>query len=143
MRPRPARDLLHFDSAAGLAAGAFALALSGPLSALYALPRPLLLGMGAANLAYGTFSGTLARRARRPRALVHLLVAANAAWAALCWAAAVALAGRASAFGLAQLGGEGAFVGGLALLEWRRRERLLRAPDAAGPPPGAGPNGTA
>jgi hypothetical protein len=102
------------------------LALSGPLSALYAIPRPFLLGMAAANLAYGTFSGTLARRARRPRPLLVLLVTANATWAALCGAAAVWLAGRASVYGLAHLVGEGVFVGGLAALEWRRREQLLR-----------------
>jgi len=40
----------------------------------------------------------------------------------------VALAGGASVFGLAHLLGEGAFVGALATLEWRERERLLRAP---------------
>jgi hypothetical protein len=39
----------------------------------------------------------------------------------------VRLAGTASAFGLAHLVGEGLFVGGLAVLEWRRRERLLTA----------------
>ena len=122
------KDLLYVDSGAGLIAGLAVLALSGPLSTFYALPRPLLLGMGAANLAYGTFSGALARRARRPRPLLVLLVAANAAWAALCGAAALRLAGRASALGLAHLVGEGVFVGGLAALEWRRRERLLRAP---------------
>jgi hypothetical protein len=125
---RAARDILHVDSAAGLVAGAAVLALSGPLSALYALPRPLLLGMAAANLAYGAFSGALARRARRPRPLLVGLVAANAAWAGLCGAAALRLAGRASALGLAHLVGEGVFVGGLAALEWRRREQLLRAP---------------
>ena len=123
---RSARDLLHVDSAAGLLAGLAVLALSGPLSTLYALPRLLLLGMAAANLTYGTFSGALARRARRPRPLLVLLVAANAAWAGLCGVAAVRLAGRASAFGLAHLVGEGAFVGALAVLEWRRREQLLR-----------------
>jgi hypothetical protein len=123
---RLARDLLYVDSGAGLLAGLTVLALSGPLSTLYALPRPLLLGMAAANLAYGTCSGVLARRARRPRPLLALLVAANAAWAGLCGAAALGLAGRASAYGLAHLAGEGVFVGGLAALEWRRREQLLR-----------------
>jgi hypothetical protein len=123
---RLSRHLLWVDSGAGLLAGLAVLALSGPLSALYALPRPLLLGMAAANLAYGTFSGALARRARRPRPLLVLLVAANAAWAALCGAAALRLAGRASAYGLAHLLGEALFVGGLAALEWGRRDELLR-----------------
>jgi hypothetical protein len=83
--------------------------------------------MGVANLAYGTYSGALARRARRPYALLVLLVVANATWAVLCGVAAVALAGTASAFGLAHLVGEGVFVGALAALEWRERERLRHA----------------
>jgi hypothetical protein len=121
------RHLLWIDSGAGLLAGVVMLALSGWLSELYALPRPLLVAMGVANLAYGTYSGTLARRARRPRGLLVLLVAANATWAVLCMLAAVRLADTASAFGLAHLVGEGLFVGGLAALEWRERERLLYA----------------
>jgi hypothetical protein len=76
-------------------------------------------------LAYGTYSGALARRARRPRPLLVVLVAANATWAVLCGAAALWLAGPASAYGVAHLAGEGVFVGGLAALEWRRREQLL------------------
>jgi hypothetical protein len=122
-----ARDLLWVDCTAALLAGAVVLPLSAWLGELYALPRGLLLVMGAANLAYGTFSFALARRARRPRGLLVLLVAANATWAGLCGLAAARLAGTASAFGLAHLLGEGLFVGGLAALEWRHRERLLDA----------------
>jgi hypothetical protein len=121
------RNLLWIDSGAALLAGLVVLALSGWLSELYALPRPLLVVMGVANLAYGTYSGSLARRARRPYRLIVLLVAANATWAGLCVLAAVSLADTASAFGLAHLLGEGLFVGGLAALEWRERERLLFA----------------
>jgi hypothetical protein len=121
------RNLLWIDSGAALLAGVVVLALSGWLSELYALPRPLLLVMGAVNLAYGTYSGSLARRARRPYRLIVLLVAANATWAVLCGLAAVSLADTASMFGLAHLVGEGLFVGGLAALEWRERERLLFA----------------
>lgn len=119
------RNLLWIDSGAALLAGVVMLALSGWLSELYALPRPLLVAMGAANLAYGTYSGALASRARRPYGLLVLLVAANATWAVLCGLAAVRLAGSASAFGLAHLVGEGLFVAGLAALEWRERARLL------------------
>jgi hypothetical protein len=121
------RKLLWVDCGAALLAGAAVLSLSGWLSQLYALPQGLLVGMGVANLGYGTFSFSLARRARRPRPLIVLLVVANATWAVLCGLAAVLLAGTASAFGLAHLIGEGLFVGGLAGLEWRRRERLLVA----------------
>ena len=125
---RALRHLLWIDSGAGLSAGVAALALSGWLSEVYRLPRPLLVGMGLANLAYGTYSGALARRVRRPRGLLVTLALANAAWAALCVLTAVRLADSASAFGVAHLAGEGLFVGGLAALEWRERERLRHAP---------------
>ena len=103
------------------------LSLSGWLSALYSLPRSLLVGIGVANLLYGTYSGALARRSHRPMALLIVLVSANATWAALCALAAVRFAGTASVFGLAQLVGESVFVGALAALEWRHRESLTRA----------------
>jgi hypothetical protein len=121
------RKLLWVDCGAALLAGLAVLSLSGWLARLYTLPRGLLVAMGVANLAYGAFSFSLARRSRRPPPLIVLLVVANATWAALCGIAAVRLAGVASAFGLAHLIGEGLFVGGLAGLEWRRRERLLTA----------------
>jgi hypothetical protein len=121
---RVLRHLLWIDSSAGLTAGVVVIALSAWLSGVYALPRPMLVGMGVANLAYGTYSGTLARRACRPAGLLLLLVFANAAWAGVCGLAAVGFAGTASAFGLAHLLGEGLFVGGLAARAWRERERL-------------------
>lgn len=121
------RNVLWIDCGAALLAGATVLVLFAWLAELYALPRHMLVGMGVANLAYGTFSWSLARRARRPRALLVLLVAANATWAALCVLAAVRLAGTASGFGLAHLVGEGLFVGTLAALEWRQREQLRDA----------------
>jgi hypothetical protein len=115
------------DCGAAFLAGLAVLSLSGWLSRLYVLPQGLLVGLGAVNLGYGAFSFSLARRARRPRSLIVLLVAANATWAGLCALAAVLLAGTASAFGLAHLVGEGLLVGGLAALEWNQRERLLVA----------------
>lgn len=121
------RKLLWVDCGAAFLAGAAVVSLAEWLSRLYALPHGLLVGMGVVNLGYGAFSFSLARRARRPRSLIALLVVANATWAALCGLVAVRLAGTASAFGLAHVVGEGLFVGGLAGLEWHQRERLLRA----------------
>lgn len=121
------RELLWVDCAAALVAGLAVLSLSGWLARLYGLPRGLLVAMGMANLAYGAFSFSLARRAHRPPSLIVVLVLANATWAVLCGIAAVRLAGVASAFGLAHLIGEGLFVGGLAALEWRQRDQLLVA----------------
>lgn len=122
------RDLLWYDSRAGLAVGMGGLLLSGWLSELYRIPTPLLVAMALVNLAYGACSGLLARLAVRPSALILLLVIANAAWAVVCVALAVRLAPTASTLGLAVLIFEAAFVGGLALLEWRARHRLRHAP---------------
>jgi hypothetical protein len=121
------RNLLWVDCCAALLAGVVVLTLSEWLSQLYAVPRALLVSVAIVNMAYGTFSFSLARRPRRPRSLIVLLVVANATWAALCALAAMILAGTASAFGLAHFTGEGLFVGGLASLEWSQRERLLVA----------------
>ena len=89
------------------------------------MPRAAVVAIGAANLAYGAFSLSLALRRRRSPGQIAALVTANAAWAAVCGLAAARLAGTASAFGIAQLVAEGAYVGGLAALEWRHRDRLL------------------
>jgi hypothetical protein len=121
------RHLLWIDCGAALIAAALVLSLSGWLSALYDIPRHLLVGIGVVNAAYGLYSFSLARRAHRPRALIALLVVANFTWAGCCALAAIRLAATASAFGLAHLIGEGVFVATLAALEWHRREQLRQA----------------
>ena len=118
------RHLLWIDSSAGLLAGLSMLTLSTWLSDLYALPRRLLVTMGVANLLYGTCSGLLAARRRRPSGMIILLVIANATWAVGCLSLALRFAATASGFGLAHLVGEGLLVGGLAVLEWRVRAQL-------------------
>lgn len=119
--------LLWIDSSAGLIAGVLVLLLSSWLSEVYGVPRALIVCSGVANLIFGAYSGTLARRANRPLGMIVLLAAANAAWAVVCVVAAVMLAGRISGFGMMHLVGEGVFVGGLAGLEWRGRDRLVTA----------------
>lgn len=121
------RKLLWVDCTAAALAGAAVLAFSGWLSRLYALPRDLLLLIGAVNLLYGCYSFSLAVRARRPKHLLNVLIFANLAWAAVCLGLAVAFWQPATPFGLAQLIGEAVFVGGLAGLEWRHRDQLLTA----------------
>lgn len=121
------KKLLWVDCVAAALAGAAVLPLSGWLSHVYALPRGLLLLIGAVNLAYASYSFSLAVRARRPRRLINLLVLANLAWAAACLRWAVVFSGSATAFGIGHLIGEAIFVGGLASLEWSRREQLLTA----------------
>lgn len=119
------RQLLWVDGLAGATVGVLVLALVDWLSRLYQLPQNLLWWMGLANLAYASFSLSLARRRRRPLGLLCLLVAANGIWALACLRWAFLYRETASWFGLAQLVGEALFVGGLAILEWRWRRFLL------------------
>lgn len=125
--PRAAKSLLWIDCLGGLAVGVLVLVLASWLSTLYALPEPFILALGTANLAYGTFSLSLARRAVRPRALLRLLIGANLTWAVFCFGAGAVFAAQASAYGLALLLFEGVYVGGLGLLEWRFLDALVTA----------------
>lgn len=122
------RDLVWFDGAAGLTAGVLVLALLPWLPAFYALPMWFVALNGATNLAYGLYSSTLARQRFRPRWRLTLLIAANATWAVVCAVSVAVFLGTASVFGIAHLVGEGLFVGGLAVAEFRARERLQVRP---------------
>ncbi len=119
--------LLWIDCSAAALAGVLVLFCSGWLSQWYALPRGLLLFIGAVNLLYASYSFSLAIRARRPQPLIALLVVANGLWALTCLVMAARFAGTATFFGLAHLLGEAVFVGGLACLEWKWRRQLLTA----------------
>lgn len=121
---RLARSLLWIDSRAGLAVGASMLALFPWLTELYGLPRVLLISTGIANVTYGTYSFVLERRAERPHNLLMLLVVANFMWSVLCFGMVFLFATSAQLLGTAVLMFEGAFVGVLAMLEWRSLEAL-------------------
>ncbi|WP_328822279.1 hypothetical protein [Aquipseudomonas guryensis] len=125
------RYLLWIDGLAAASAGVLMLAIGDRLSDWYQLSPALLHLIGLVSLGYATYSLSLAMRARRPPTLIVLLVIANSLWAAACLRWAVVFAPTASPWGLAHLLGEGAFVGGLALLEWRWRARLARPVEAA------------
>lgn len=88
--------------------------------------------IGLANVTYAAYSFSLARRSRRPPALLLPLIAANSLWAITCVVAAVYFAGSASVLGLGHLLTEGLVVGALARLEWQARDRLRMA--SAGEP---------
>lgn len=119
--------VLWVDCLGAAIAGVTMLTLSGWLSLLYTLPHEFVIGLGLVNLSYAGFSFSLAIRTKRPQALITLLVAANASWAGVCLLAAIALAAKASPFGLAHLVIESLYVGGLAKVEWSQRDRLLTA----------------
>lgn len=112
--------LIWIDWIAGAVAGTLMLSLRGWLAELYALPAGLLLVVGLANLGYASVSFTLAMLSRGGRVpLLRVVAAANVAWAVGCLVLAAVWFGHASVFGMAQLVGEAAFVGGLGVLEWR------------------------
>ncbi|MFN0122671.1 MAG: hypothetical protein ACKV2V_19410 [Blastocatellia bacterium] len=121
------RKLLWIDGLGGLVAGIAVLLASDWLSQWYRLPPGFMFLIGVANLAYGSYSLSLAARARRPKVLILLLVVANLTWTLLCLRWTVIFAGTASWLGLAHLVIEGLYVGGLGCLEWRWREQLRTA----------------
>jgi len=131
--PAPAlvRSLLWIDCSGGLAVGILMLVLAAWLQRLYALPSTLYTAIAAANIAYGSFSLVLALSRRRSVRLIALLALANAGCGVVCVIAVVALAGRASIFGLLHLLAECAVVVWLAGMEWRHRAAIAspeRAP---------------
>lgn len=101
--------------------------MAGWLSEWYQLPKDFLVLIGLVNLAYASYSLSLAMRLKRPTNLILLLVVANLTWSVACLRWAVVFSETASLFGLAHLAGEALFVGGLACLEWRWRELLRTA----------------
>lgn len=121
------RNLLWIDGLAAAVAGVVVLALAGWLSPWYGLPHAFVLFLGWMNLAYATFSLSLARRSERPLRLLVLLAVANLGWGVCCLRWAVVFGQTASLFGLVHLVGEGFFVAGLGCLEWRWRELLRTA----------------
>lgn len=133
MMHRRARALLWLDGSAACVAGVVVLALHDALAQLHGFSRALVLFIGAVNLAYSCYSGTLAVRASRghtpTRRAIDILVAANLAWAAVCAAIVAVTADTASIFGLAHVGLEGLFVGALAGLEYRRVRPFVRSPE--------------
>lgn len=120
-------NLLWVDCTAGAVVGVAVLALSGWLSDLEGLPRAVLVFTGVVNLLYASYSFSLAVRDRRPMWTIRLLVIANLAWVPVCLGLAVAFQEQATVWGFVHLIGEAGFVGGLAVLEWTQRERLLTA----------------
>ena len=120
LRPR----LLWIDGIGGLVVGALFVGLAPWLAELYGFSAGLTRGLGVANLAYGSFSLPLARRAVRPMWRIKALALANVAWGVVCAVLVVRLWGEATAFGTAHLALEGTYVAELGALEWRWREAL-------------------
>ncbi len=128
---RAVRRILWFDGGGGLVAGAVTLALVDWLATLYQFAPGLVLFIAAANLLYGAYSTTLARRAGRGQwpslRAVDALILANAAWAVVCVGLLIATWRSASAFGSIHVALEGGYLAALAAYEWRVLRPALRA----------------
>lgn len=121
------RNLLTIDYLGGWLAGAVMLALSAWLSWLYSLPFWFVIVLAAANLIYGTFSFSIARKSHRTVTLIVALAFANIAWGIFCLLAAFFVSDIASIYGIVHLIGEGLYVAGLGWLEWTERQNLCTA----------------
>lgn len=122
------RHLLWVDCIGAGIVGVAVLLLSGWLSDLEGLPQNVILFTGGVNLLYGSFSLALAARKHRPMRLIKALVWANLTWTPVCAGLIVAFWSTITPFGIVHLLGEGIYVGGLAVLEWRHRDLLATAP---------------
>lgn len=117
------RALLWFDGGAGATVGILVVVFRGWLAELQGFPANLVLFMGLANLAYASYSTTLAARAiggRAPsRRALWRLVIANAGWAVVCGVILASTWPFATPVGRALVTFEGLFVGVLAFVEHR------------------------
>ena len=117
------RTLLWIDCIGAAVVGVAMLALSGVLAPVLGVERGVLVMSAIANLAYGTYSFSLARRARSPRRWVRALVIANGAWTVVCAIIVAMIAAPGSWLGVAYFAAEGLYVGALAVAEraalWR------------------------
>jgi hypothetical protein len=115
--------LLWLDGGAGFAVGAAMLLLRAWLTGIYGMSVELVVFIGAANLGYGCYSGTLAALASMdrwpPRRAIDVLVAANLAWMVVCVVLLLVLHASVGMLGLGHVALEGIFVTGLAWSEHR------------------------
>ena len=122
----PKERVLWVDGLGGLIVGFVVLVLHPWLSDIEGLPKRLVLFMALCNLAYGTYSTSLARRSMRSVRSVAVLAAANFAWLFVCLAIAYANRESITALGALHVVGEGLYVGGLGIVEWFLRRDLSR-----------------
>lgn len=134
MRATLVARLLWIDSLGGLAVGAFVLLAYDVLAAWYRLPVPVVVGMGLANVAYGTTSFALALtpRWRRVPAIAGLSLA-NVAWGGVCAWLLLRHGAEASTLGRLTLLAEGLYVPLLGCAEWWFRHEIARPDDLRGP----------
>lgn len=127
--PRIVR-ILALDGVGGLVVGALLLVFLRPVAAFYGLSLGVAAFVAAANVAYGSYSSSLAYRAfhgKPPsRRAVDAIIVANATWTLVCGSLLVATWGQAGVFGQLHIGAEGLYVLVLAGVEARFVRPLAR-----------------
>ena len=118
------RKILWVDCVGGLAVGVIVLLGCRLISRLDSLPLWVIIGFGIANLVYGAYSLWLTTRKPRPLILLKVLALANMAWLAVCVAIVATHWQEISLFGVCHKLGEGIYVAGLGMVEWKWRHQL-------------------
>lgn len=118
--------ILWFDAIGGLTVGVLVLGAAPWLSTFYGMPLWFVLFMGAANVAYGSYSGSLVLRRHRSRAQLRLLSTANGVWCGLCCVFIAWWWDALTVFGFLHLAAEGLYVAVLGVLERRWIGVLIR-----------------
>lgn len=114
-------NILSIDSLGGLMAGFLTLILSPLLAQWYGWTIEFVWFVGASNIVYGCFSGSVVLYSRQknsiPNRMTIFLILANSLWAGQCFTQVWWLQDQASFFGIAHLILEGFYVGILAYWE--------------------------
>lgn len=119
--------ILWIDCLGGLIVGCAVIACHQVLSDWENLPIRIVIGMGVANVLYGSYSLYVTTRRSRSIGLIQLLAIANMSWLFVCIGIAASHWPEISAFGLLHVIGEGAYVAGLGYTEWRLQKTLADA----------------
>ena len=119
--------ILWVDCLGGLIVGCVVLSIYKLLNDWESLPTSIVVSMGVANLAYGSYSLFVTTRNPRPLMMVKLLAVANMFWLIVCLAIATAFWRQISVLGILHVVGEGIYVAALGLAQWRWR-MLLAGP---------------
>lgn len=120
---QPSR-ILWVDCLGGLVVGLLVLFGREQICEWENLPLSIVVGMGAANLLYGSFSLYVTLQQRRPRRLVEMLAVANIAWLLVCLAIVLKHSSEMSLVGFVHVIGEGVYVAALGIMEWSWRTEL-------------------
>ena len=111
------RNVLRLDALSCLACGAVQVSITAPLSRWMGFQEGLVGGTGEFLLAYGAAVALLSALRAVPRPLIWLLVAGNLGWAAACAALLVSRYPAASAAGVGYVLMQAAVVAVLAELQ--------------------------